>query len=107
MKPKTKELLYSFIDGIPALKRTFDLDLSNPNDEKRLIMIAVSLLENNDSIEIDDIRLACEKIGGMEYNVLLSDRESFEESFSTPIFERIDDVKNIIDVYRNLRISKN
>ena len=106
MKPVTKKMLYSFIDGIPPLKRKLDIEISNINDERRLIEVAVSLLDNNDSIETDDIRSICEEIGGTHYKELLNDEKSFNDFFAKPIYSRIDNVKNIIDVYRNLKNNK-
>jgi len=102
MNQTTKTKLLAFLNGIPPLKRKIYPDISHPNDEKRLILVAQSLLENNDSIEIDDIRIVCEEIGCEEYSHLLSDTDKFKETFAAKVFSRIDDVKNIISTYKDI-----
>jgi len=100
MIENTKRHLKKFIEGIPPMKRKLNIDFSHPTDQERLMKVAISLLDNKDSIEIHDIRIICEEVGKEYLNI--TEKEEFEESFSLPIFSRIDDVKNIISMYRDI-----
>lgn len=102
MKENTRKELSNFVAGIPGPKRQLNTDFSNINDEKRLIKVALSLLDNNDSIDPSDIKSICETVGGDEYLSIIND-ELFLEKFARPIYSRIDDIKNIISTYRKIQ----
>jgi hypothetical protein len=102
MTPVTRKSLTKLLEGIPILKRQLNPDLSNNNDQRRLIELALLLLINNDTFETSDIQSVCEEVGGDKYLSLINE-ESFIEDFANPIYARIDDIKNIIDMYRIIK----
>lgn len=102
MKKGTKDLLTKFIEGIPPMSRKLGVDFfSNPNDQERLIKVAISLLDNKDSIEIDDIRLICEEVG-QEYLEII-ENTNFHDNFALPIYSKLDEIKNVIELYEIIK----
>ena len=102
MKEVTKQALKHAMEMLPPMKRKLDVDISNPNDQDRLIKVAVSLLDNNDTIELNDIRLVCEEIGEGYEKIISSNNNLFEEHFASKIYNKIDELKNIISSYRSM-----
>lgn len=102
MNVDTRKMLSEFLEGIPVLKRQLNPDFSNYNDERRIVIVALNLLDNNDTIDTSDIKSVCEDIGGDEYLSLINE-DLFIEDFANPIYSRIDDIKNIINTYRNIQ----
>lgn len=102
MTENSRNALKHFIFMLPEAKRLLNPDLSNPNDERRMIQFATLLLDNNDTFDIDDIRSVCEEVGGDRYNSLVNSPH-FNENFSSIIFSQINNFKNIIDIYRSFQ----
>ena len=102
MKDITKSYLKKFLEGIPVNQREFHVNFSHVTDEIRLIEVAISLLDNDDTIDIENIRQICEEIGGDEYLGMIKNKDLFDYDFAHVIYSRIDDVKNIISLYRKI-----
>ena len=101
MKPTSKKALINFIKGIPTSKRHLSPNLSNPLDFKRMVIVSTSLLENDEVITIEDIKSVCEEVGGEEYFQLIK-REHFEDMFCDKIISRINNIKEVIRVYKEV-----
>lgn len=98
---KTESKLKEFLMGIPELKRKLNPDLSNPMDYKRLVGVAIALIQENSTISSQDINSICENIGG-DYSELLK-LDEFESQFCSPIITEINNAKYIIEIYESIK----
>jgi|GEM_PF-6065175 len=101
MNNLSRKLLKNAMEVIPETKRTLNPSIFHLTEQKALLRLAINLLENNDTITLGDIKSVCEEIGGDKYNLLIKN-EFFEDNFAYPVSSRVDDMKNIIDLYRRI-----
>lgn len=100
MNENSRRLLKSFIEMLPATKRKLDPDLAQPNDFRRMVAFAKGLLDYDDTFSEEDIRSVCEEVG--EEYLSLIESPSFTEKFASPIYSEIDNIKQVIRVYKAL-----
>ena len=103
MKTESQNLLHDFLIGLPTTKRNLDPDISQPMDYKRLIKVAISLIEESETMDRFNITSECENIGE-EYTILL-EHSDFETLFCEPILSEINNAKHVIETYLSIKQS--
>jgi len=101
MKKDSKTLLTEFLENLPPTKRKLSPDIAQPMDYQRLIQVSVSLVENQDSLDVGNITSICEQIGGVEYSQMIKN-ENFQSDFAETILSEINYAKHVIEVYKSL-----
>jgi len=105
MQDSTKKALFELLQGIPSVKRHLNQYLNQPMDFKRMIKVSIVLLDNEDTLQVDDIRSICEEVGGEDYLYLIANPK-FEVDFATAIKSAIDSAMHVINTYREITTNK-
>lgn len=101
MNTDTRDFLFEFLKGIPAIKRQLKPDICQPMDFKRLIKVAIELESSSDSFDEYDIKSICEEIGDDSYLSLINEPD-FINDFARPIFLEINNAKSVIETYKSI-----
>ena len=102
MNESTRVLLTDFLENILESRVYLSLNFSHITDQRRLIRIAKNLLDTSDTLDEYNVKSVCEEIGRDEYLFLMEDYDSFLNNFARPISSEINEVKRIIDIYKEM-----
>lgn len=105
MKDSTKKELVDLLKGIPSVKRRLNPYFDQPMDFKRMIKVSIASLDNDDTLNEDDIRSICEEFEGDGYSHLLSNPK-FTTDFAGKIISEISSAKHFISIYREISTSE-
>lgn len=105
MSESTRNALIEFLNGIPEIKRRLNPDINQPNDFKRLVKVSIALLENDDILDVGDLKFICEEIAGEGYSYLVNDPK-FTTDFEMKIISKINSTKHVIEIYQEIAAKK-